>query len=598
MEELKAEIEKSVKAGFMKSNPLSSFKPGDNSKKNYESFDLHRPYVDEIVLVSEKGSKMYRESDLIDVWFDSGAMPYAQWHYPFERKKEFNQLFPADFIAEGVDQTSGWFFTLHAIGTMESDSVSFRNIISNGLVLDKNGNKMSKRLGNVVDPFETIREHGADSLRWYMMCNAQPWDNLKFDIEGVDEVKRKFFGTLYNTYSFFALYANIDGFNPGEEIIKVQQRPEIDRWIISLLNSLIKEVGGHFENYEPTRAGRAIQEFVIEHLSNWYVRLNRKRYWGGEFTPDKRSAYQTLYTCLETVSGLMAPLAPFYAERLYLDLQNTNETTMGGSVHLTAFPLHDPALIDRKLEDRMNLAQKISSMVLGLRRKVNIKVRQPLNKLMIPVLDKKIQEQIEAVKDLILTEINVKQVEYLSDTSGILIKKIKPNFKSLGPRYGKLMKEISGAVQNMSQEDIKEFEQAGKFILRLNGNTAHLEEGDAEVTTEDIPGWLVANEGNLTVALDITISDNLRSEGIAREFINRIQNYRKESGFDVTDKINIQIRKHSYVNKAIEKHKKYISDQTLAGKISLVDEMDNKGARIIEFEEGNSTWFRIDRIKG
>ena len=597
VEQLKSEIDKAVRAGWMSENPFAAYQPGDFSDENYQKFDLHRPYVDNIVLVSPGGKKMFREPDLIDVWFDSGAMPYAQWHYPFERKEEFDTLFPADFIAEGVDQTRGWFFTLHTIATMESDSVSYKNIISNGLVLDKNGNKMSKRLGNAVDPFETIKTHGADPLRWYMMTNAQPWDNLKFDIEGVAEVKRKFFGTLYNTYSFFALYANIDGFNAGEEELPVTQRPEIDRWIISLLNSLIREVDHHLDNYEPTRAGRAIQEFVTEHLSNWYVRLNRKRYWAGKFTTDKQAAYQTLFTCLETVSRLMAPLAPFYAERLYLDLHRAGENSRGLSVHLTDFPEYGASLIDNLLEERMGLAQKISSMVLGLRRKVSIKVRQPLNKLMIPVPDKKFREQVEAVKDLILSEINVKQIEFLTDTSGILVKKIRPNFKSLGPRHGKLMKEIATAVQTMSQKDIAIFEKQGEFILDLGGNRISLMPEDAEITTEDIPGWLVANDGALTVALDITITDNLLSEGIAREFINRIQNYRKESGFDVTDKINIQIKKHNYINRAIEKHKQYISDQTLAGMISLVNELDRENARIIELEDGNSTWFKIEKIK-
>jgi isoleucyl-tRNA synthetase len=596
VEQLKTETENAVTAGFMKNNPFSSYLPGDNTEENYQSFDLHRPFVDEIILVSKKGKKMFREPDLIDVWFDSGAMPYAQWHYPFEKKEEFKNLFPADFIAEGVDQTRGWFFTLHAIATMESDSVAYKNIISNGLVLDKNGNKMSKRLGNAVDPFNTIETHGADPLRWYMITNAQPWDNLKFDPEGVYEVKRKFFGTLYNTYSFFALYANVDNFGDKENDVPVQQRPEIDRWIISLLNSLIKEVDRHLSDYEPTRAGRAIQEFVIENLSNWYVRLNRKRYWGGEFTTDKLAAYQTLFTCLKTVSQLMAPIAPFYAERMYHDLCIKNGDIEKVSVHLTDFPEYNEDLIDEGLESRMNIAQKISSMVLGLRRRVSIKVRQPLNKLIIPVLDSKFQHQLEEVKNLILSEINVRQIEFISDTSGILVKKIRPNFKSLGPRYGKLMKEIANAVQKMSQEDISTFEKKGEFILSAGGEKITLIPGDAEISTEDIPGWLVANDGPLTVALDITITDNLKSEGIAREFINRIQNYRKESGFDVTDKIVIQIKKHSYINKSVEKHKKYIGVQTLADTITLVDELDRENARIIEFEEGNSTLIRIDRV--
>jgi isoleucyl-tRNA synthetase len=523
-------------------------------------------------------------------------MPYAQWHYPFERKEEFSQLFPADFIAEGVDQTRGWFFTLHAIATMISDSVSFRNIISNGLVLDKNGNKMSKRLGNTVYPIETIEKYGADPLRWYMMTNAQPWDNLKFDEDGVDEVRRKLYGTLYNTYSFFALYANIDGFNFRDEEIPVHDRPEIDRWIISLLNSLVKEVDDHLGNYEPTRAGRAIQEFIIENLSNWYVRLNRKRYWGGDFTKDKKTAYQTLYACLETVSRLMAPMAPFYAERLFTDLNNVSGRHRADSVHLTDFPVCDESRIDKGLEEQMGLAQKISSMVLGLRRKVNIKVRQPLNKLMVPILDNGFQEKVESVKDLILTEINVKDIEFLTDTSGILVKRIKPNFKSLGPRFGKLMKTIATEVQKMSQEDISSFEASGEWKLKASGEEILLLPDDVEITTEDIPGWLVANDGSLTVALDVTITDELRYEGIAREFINRIQNYRKESGFEVTDKINIMIMKHESLNKAIDQHRENIGIQTLADRVQLVDEMDTKSARKVELEEGLFTWMKIEKI--
>jgi isoleucyl-tRNA synthetase len=541
---------------------------------------------------------MYREADLIDGWFDSGAMPYAQWHYPFERSAEFDQLFPADFIAEGVDQTRGWFFTLHAIATMISDSVSFRNIVSNGLVLDKNGNKMSKRLGNTVDPIRTIEVYGADPLRWYMMTNAQPWDNLKFDVDGVDEVRRKLFGTLYNTYSFFALYANIDGFDFQDDEIPIDERPEIDRWIISLLNSLVKEADEQFESYEPTRAGRAIQEFIIENLSNWYVRLNRKRYWGGDFTRDKTSAYQTLYTCLETVSRLMAPIAPFYAERLFRDLNGVTGHRLEDSVHLTDFPVPDDRRIDKGLEERMGLAQKISSMVLGLRRKVNIKVRQPLNKLMIPILDNGFQEKFEKVKGLILTEINVKDIEFLTDTSGILVKKIKPNFKSLGPRFGKLMKAITAEIQKMSQEDISRLEATGEWKLKVSTEEITLLPQDVEITTEDIPGWLVAIDGNLTVALDVTITDELRYEGIAREFINRIQNYRKESGFEVTDKINISILKHEALNKAIDQHRKNIGIQTLAEQVLLVDDLDTKNARKVELEEGLSTWMKIERISG
>jgi len=598
VEELKSEIEKSIEAGIMKENPLGSYIPGDNTDDNYQSFDLHRPFVDDIKLVSDSGKTMLREQDLIDVWFDSGAMPYAQWHYPFENKEEFEQLFPADFIAEGVDQTRGWFFTLHAIATMISDSVSFKNIISHGLVQDKNGNKMSKRLGNTVDPFETIEKHGADPLRWYMMTNSQPWDNLKFDVNSVDEVKRKFFATLYNTYSFFALYANVDGFTYSKGEVPVEERPEIDRWIISLLNTLVKEVDTHLEDYEPTRAGRAIQEFVVEHLSNWYVRLNRKRFWGGDFTTDKRAAYQTLYTCLETVSRLMAPIAPFYSEKLFSDLNQVTHRHTANSVHLCDFPSHNQEHIDKGLEDRMDIAQRISSMVLGLRRKVNIKVRQPLNKLMIPVLNNGFQEKVEAVKDLILTEINVKDIEFLKDTSGILVKRIRPNFKSLGPRFGKLMKQIASEVQKMTQEDIAGFEKEEKWKLDVSGEEIILRPEDAEITTEDIPGWLVSSDSSLTVALDITITEELRQEGIAREFINRIQNYRKESGFEVTDKINVLIQKEDSLNEAINIHKDYISAQTLAREVKLVDELGTENAKKIELDDDVQTWLKIDKVPG
>ncbi|HEC44066.1 MAG TPA: isoleucine--tRNA ligase [Bacteroides sp.] len=598
VEELKIEIDRAVEAEVMPGNPLANFIPGDNSDDNYQQFDLHRPFVDDILLVSDSGKPMYREADLIDVWFDSGAMPYAQWHYPFERKDEFNKLFPADFISEGVDQTRGWFFTLHTIATMISDTVSFRNVISHGLVLDKSGNKMSKRLGNTVDPFETIEKHGADPLRWYMMTNSQPWDNLKFDIDGVDEARRKFFGTLYNTYSFFALYANVDGFTYTKDEVPISKRPEIDRWIISLLNSLIREVDLQMNDYEPTRAGRAIQEFVVEHLSNWYVRLNRKRFWGGDFDLDKRAAYQTLYTCLETVSRLMAPLVPFYSEKLFTDLNTATQKHKTGSVHLCDFPVHNPEFIDRGLEVRMNLAQRISSMVLGLRRKVNIKVRQPLNRLMIPVLDNGFQKKVEAVKDLILTEINVKEIEFLTDTSGILVKRIKPNFKSLGPRFGKLMKSISEEIGKMNQENIAQFEKQGKWVLNISGEVINLMPEDVEISTEDIPGWLVANDGNLTIALDVTVTDELLREGIAREFINRIQNYRKESGFDVTDKIKVLIMSHSSIDDAILQHKDYIGTQTLAIQIDLVDEMDTGNARKVEIDEDVQTWIKIEKASG
>ena len=594
--ELKQEVEKSVEAGFMSSNPLAAFVEGDNSEENYNIFDLHKPFVDELILASPTGQKMFREPVLIDVWFDSGSMPYAQYHYPFEHKDDFDQLFPADFIAEGVDQTRGWFFTLHAIATMLFDSVSFKNIISNGLVLDKAGNKMSKRLGNAVDPFETIEKYGSDPLRWYMITNAQPWDNLKFDAAGVDEVIRKFFGTLYNTYSFFALYANVDGFTYEAGEVPVEERPEIDRWIISLLNTLIKDVKTEYENYEPTRAARLIQDFVTENLSNWYVRLNRKRYWGGEFDTDKRAAYQTLYTCLETISMLAAPVAPFYMDKLFRDLNSVTGRIDAESVHLSNFPEFNKKLIDKALEKRMAVAQKLSSMVLGLRRKVNIKVRQPLNKMMLPVSDPSFQKQVEAVKQLVLNEVNVKEIEYISDTSGILVKRIKPNFKTLGPRYGKMMKEISGAINGMDQEAIASFEKAQVFELEIGGDKIQLNLEDVEIISEDIPGWLVANEGSITVALDINITEELRQEGVARELINRIQNIRKESGFDVTDKIEVLIEKHELINPAVETHGKYIGSQTLAEKVSLADRLENNGCRRIDIDEDTYINIRVSRL--
>jgi len=595
VKELIGEIEASVKAGFMAKNPYDGFVVDEYSKENYQKIDLHRPYVDDIVLVSASGQKMFREKDLIDVWFDSGAMPYAQWHWPFEHGDDFSGLYPADFIAEGVDQTRGWFFTLHAISTMISDSVAFKNIISNGLVLDKNGNKMSKRLGNAVDPFQAIEEHGSDALRWYMITNAQPWDNLKFDMAGVDEVKRKFFGTLYNTYGFFSLYANVDGFGYREEEIPLNKRPEIDRWIISLLNSLIKEVGDAYENYEPTRAGRAIQNFVIDNLSNWYVRLNRKRFWGGKYNDDKIAAYQTLYTCLETVAVLACPIAPFYSDRLFKDLSKATNRNQEMSVHLTRFPVASETTIDKDLEERMEMAQRISSMVLGLRRKVNLKVRQPLSKIMVPVLNENTARQLDAVKEIILTEVNIKEIEYLDQNSGVLVKKIKPNFKTLGPKYGKIMKQISVAVAQMSQETIGLLERSGQFEMNIEGQIVSLTLDDVEIMSEDIPGWLVANEGPLTIALDITVTEELKNEGIAREFINRIQNLRKDSGFEVTDKVHIKIQDHPAINQAINQFKEYIATQTLALSIELTDKLEQNQAKNVDIDELVSTWIQIEK---
>lgn len=588
VEELYEEIEKSIKSGFMKSNPYKDwgFEPGVYSRDNYEKIDLHRPYVDDIILVSESGKPMKRETDLIDVWFDSGAMPYAQLHYPFENKELVDErtYYPADFIAEGVDQTRGWFFTLHAIATMIFDSVAYKNVVSNGLVLDKNGNKMSKRLGNAVDPFSTIDKYGSDPLRWYMITNASPWDNLKFDIEGVEEVRRKFFGTLYNTYSFFALYANVDGFDYSQPEVAWENRPEIDRWIISLLNTLVKDVDNYLNTYEPTRAGRAISDFVNDNLSNWYVRLNRRRFWGGGLTEDKLSAYQTLYICLETVAKLMAPIAPFYADKLFGDLIAVTGREHVASVHLSDFPVCHEELIDKDLEERMQMAQSISSMVLALRRKVNIKVRQPLQHLMIPVLDEHQRSALEAVKALVLNEVNVKEMRFVDNTEGILVKKIKPDFKKLGPRYGKIMKALAAAIQQMSQEDINAFEKAGTFTLKVDGVDAVIDRADVEIISEDIPGWLVANEGRLTVALDITVTEELKKEGLARELVNRIQNIRKSSGFDITDKVIIKIASATEMDGAIQSFREYISNQVLAKSIEITSE-PIANATTLDFED-------------
>ncbi len=593
--QLKEEIEKSVKAGFMKENPLKEFDPNNFSDENYQLFDLHRPYVDEVVLVSPTGRKMHREIDLIDVWFDSGAMPYAQFHYPFENQELFQKNFPADFIAEGVDQTRGWFFTLHAIASMLFDSVAFKTVVSNGLVLDKKGNKMSKRLGNAIDPFSTIEKYGPDATRWYMITNAQPWDNLKFDLEGVAEVQRKFFGTLYNTYAFFALYANIDAFEYSEEEVPYKERPEIDRWILSELNTLVKKVDECFFDFEPTRAGRLMQEFVDEHLSNWYVRLCRRRFWKGDYTADKISAYQTLYRCLETLSMLAAPIAPFFSERLFTDLNRVSRRHEAVSVHLTDFPEADEKMIDRELEERMQLAQKISSMVLALRKKVNIRVRQPLQKIMIPILNEQFRKQLQDVEQLILSEVNVKELEYLDDTTGVLVKKIKPNFKALGPRYGKMMKQIAAAISAFSQEDIAAMEEKEKATLNIDGQQVEITLGDVEILSEDIPGWLVANEGNLTVALDVTITDELRNEGIARELINRIQNLRKEKGYEVTDKIELFVQKHHEITPAILSNNDYICSETLAEELNYTEQINDKEKTEIALTDDIQTFVLINK---
>ena len=586
VEELYNEIERSVKAGFMESNPYKGFVPGQYDKENYDKIDLHRPYVDDIILVSNcEGKPMKRETDLIDVWFDSGAMPYAQIHYPFENKDALDKgfVYPADFIAEGVDQTRGWFFTLHAIATMVFDSVAYKAVVSNGLVLDKNGNKMSKRLGNAVDPFETIEQYGSDPLRWYMITNASPWDNIKFDVEGIEEVRRKFFGTLYNTYSFFVLYANVDGFDYKEADVPMEERPEIDRWILSLLNSLVKDVDGFYDTYEPTRAGRAISDFVNDNLSNWYVRLNRRRFWGGGMTTDKLSAYQTLYICLETVAKLMAPIAPFYADQLFTDLIAVTGRDKSESVHLADFPVCNEAWVDKDLEERMQLAQSISSMVLALRRKVNIKVRQPLQAIMVPVADAHQQAAIELVKNLILNEVNVKELTFVDNAAGILVKRIKPDFKKLGPRYGKVMKQLAAAIQAMTQENIQQFEATGSFAFDIDGQQAVVELADVEVISEDIPGWLVANEGRLTVALDITVTEELRLEGLARELVNRIQNIRKSSGFDITDKITIAVLSSEDMDPAIRAYSSYIAGQVLAESIEIADVVSD--GTELDFEE-------------
>lgn len=569
VKELVGEMKKSLDAGVMTELPWKEFDIDKFEDLNYDNIDLHRPYVDNIVLVSESGQPMYRELDLIDVWFDSGAMPFAQVFYPHISEGEFSKIHPADFIAEGVDQTRGWFFTLHAISTMVKDSVAFKNVISNGLVLDKNGNKMSKRLGNAVDPFSTIEKYGSDPLRWYMVTNAAPWENLKFDIEGVEEARRKFFGTLYNTYSFFALYANVDNFHNQYPQIELEKRPEIDRWILSLLNSLTKEVDNDYENYEPTRAGRAINDFVNDNLSNWYVRLNRKRFWGGEMTEDKISAYQTLYQCLVTVTKLMAPIAPFYADKLYLDLIGATQSEQSESVHLTDFPAVDESVIDKTLEEQMYLAQTASSIVLSLRRKVNLKVRQPLSKIMVPIINESDRENIEAVKSLILGEVNVKDLQFVDSANGMLVKRVKPDFKKLGPRYGKIMKLLSQEIQQMEQDAINTLEKEGSYKFNINNEEVVVLIDDVEILSDDIPGWLVGNEGRLTVALDITVTDELRKEGIARELVNRIQNLRKSKDFEITDRISVKVSSDELFDEAILDFSAYIKSQVLADSIKI-----------------------------
>ena len=596
-EELKNECQKAVEAGLMDENPLGAFEVGNMDKANYESFDFHKNYVDNIILVSPAGKPMIREADLIDVWFDSGSMPIAQRHYPFENKelvdgKGFGQ---ADFIAEGVDQTRGWFYTLHAIASIVFDRSAYKNVVSNGLVLDKNGVKMSKRLGNAVEPFENLATYGADATRWYMITNAQPWDNLKFDLDGITEVQRKFFGTLYNTYGFFSLYANVDGFSFSEEEIPLNNRPEIDRWVISKLNSLIQDVEEAYESYEPTKAGRLIQGFVSDQMSNWYVRLCRRRYWRGDYTEDKIAAYQTLYTCLETVSILSSPIAPFYSDQLFNDLNQVSKRHSQRSVHLTNFPVVDENAIDKDLEERMSIAQKVSSMVLSLRKKENIKVRQPLQKIMLPVLDQDFARRIEAVKDLILSEVNVKELQLIEDTAGVLVKKIKPNFKTIGKKYGKHMKAIIAITNQWSQDDIIAVDKNKGWTGEIQGESIVLETSDFEISTDDIPGWIVATEGNYTVALDETISRALKNEGIAREFVNRIQNLRKESGLEVTDRIELKIKSDDKINLAINDNLNYICSETLANSLDLVEEV--KGEKLVfEVEEGVSTELALSKV--
>jgi len=596
VEQLKAECDKAVAAGVMTSNPLADFVPNDMSEENYAKIDLHKNYVDEITLVSPSGKPMKRESDLIDVWFDSGAMPYAQWHYPFENKELIDNgtSYPADFIAEGVDQTRGWFYTLHAIATMAFDSVAYKNVVSNGLVLDKNGQKMSKRLGNAVEPFETLAKYGPDATRWYMITNAQPWDNLKFDVDGITEVQRKFFGTLYNTYSFFALYANIDGFNYSEPDLAINERPEIDRWIISKLNTLIAQVDEAYGSYEPTKAGRLIQDFVSDQLSNWYVRLCRRRFWKGDYTQDKISAYQTLYTCLETVALLSSPIAPFYTDTLFSDLNAISGKHKVNSVHLALFPVSNKELIDVELEDQMQIAQNVSSLVLGLRKKEKIRVRQPLQKIMVPILDEHFAANIKHVQELILSEVNVKELELLAHENNVFVKSIKPNFKTIGPKYGKQMKAIAALVAQMDQHAIAEVETNNGWKGQVDGETIELIAEDFEIRAEDIPGWLVASDNGLTVALDNTISESLRMEGVARELVNRIQNMRKDSGLDVTDRISLTLKSSEFIRLAAEANKQFICDEVLATELKITTEALNGVAT--DIEETDDTVIALSKV--
>ena len=591
VKELKSEMTKAVEAGVLSKAIFEDFEVGNNSEANYAKIDLHKNIVDDIVLVSKSGQPMKREADLIDVWFDSGSMPYAQWHYPFENKEliDDNTSFPADFIAEGVDQTRGWFYTLHAIGTMVFDSVAYKNVVSNGLVLDKNGQKMSKRLGNATDPFETLGTYGADATRWYMIMNANPWDNLKFDLDGIEEVKRKFFGTLYNTYSFFTLYTNLDKFTYSEADIPLKDRPEIDRWILSELHTLIQKVDDYYAAYEPTKAARAISDFTQDYLSNWYVRLSRRRFWKGDYQSDKISAYQTLYTCMETIAKLGAPIAPFFMDRLYMDLNSVTKKEAFESIHLSEFPKFDASYVDKSLERKMESAQTISSLVLSLRAKEKIKVRQPLQKIMIPIDSKEQKEEILAVADLIKSEVNVKSVEVLEDASDILVKQIKPNFKVLGPRFGADMKAVAQAVNSFSAEDIKKIEQNGSLDVEINGKNITLEQSDVEITSKDIEGWLVASSGALTVALDVTITEELQKEGIARELVNRIQNLRKDSGFELTDRIAVRFQKDEQIINAINKNLDYIKTETLTDELEILDQL-NDGIEIA-FDDVNTKLF-------